>query len=221
MHRLLDPGVDPGPTDVHGLTAAMLAGQPRYAGVDAQLTLHAARPEPGRPQRRLRLRVPRTPKPTAAAPICPSREVLCTFELADLLDLDLDSLSLAAVAAGTGTSPRQTPYRPHRLQAAAQRPQGLYRSGLAEVDRFIQAWASLVPDASPPARNSAGSARSRRPRRQRRCSFPVFPPTRQPRPCQHMAHRDELKSPATTKVGSPAAGASVASSRAASASAPD
>ena len=30
---LLNPGVDPGPTHVHGLTAEMLAGQPTFADV--------------------------------------------------------------------------------------------------------------------------------------------------------------------------------------------
>ena len=57
IYRLLDPGVDPGPTDVHGLTPAMMAGQPRYADIP-QLMLLLRDPQPGRPQRRLRLRVP-------------------------------------------------------------------------------------------------------------------------------------------------------------------
>ena len=35
---LLDPGVDPGPTHVHGLTAEMLAGQPTFADIVPQLT---------------------------------------------------------------------------------------------------------------------------------------------------------------------------------------
>jgi DNA polymerase III subunit epsilon len=34
---LLDPGVDPGPTHVHGLTAELLAGQPTFADVVPQL----------------------------------------------------------------------------------------------------------------------------------------------------------------------------------------
>lgn len=34
---LLDPGVDPGPTHVHGLTAEMLAGQPTFADVVDQV----------------------------------------------------------------------------------------------------------------------------------------------------------------------------------------
>ena len=35
---LLDPGVDPGPTHVHGLTSEMLAGQPTFGDVVDQLT---------------------------------------------------------------------------------------------------------------------------------------------------------------------------------------
>lgn len=34
---LLDPGVDPGPTHIHGLTAQMLAGQPQFADVVDEL----------------------------------------------------------------------------------------------------------------------------------------------------------------------------------------
>jgi DNA polymerase-3 subunit epsilon len=34
---LLDPGVDPGPTHVHGLTAELLAGQPTFADIVPQL----------------------------------------------------------------------------------------------------------------------------------------------------------------------------------------
>ncbi len=33
VYSLLDPGVDPGPTHVHGLTAEMLAGQPSFADI--------------------------------------------------------------------------------------------------------------------------------------------------------------------------------------------
>ncbi|MDT5247755.1 MAG: polymerase subunit epsilon, partial [Mycobacterium sp.] len=34
---LLNPGVDPGPTHVHGLTTEMLAGQPTFAEVVGEL----------------------------------------------------------------------------------------------------------------------------------------------------------------------------------------
>lgn len=37
LYTLLNPGVDPGPTHVHGLTAAMLAGQPTFGDVVGDL----------------------------------------------------------------------------------------------------------------------------------------------------------------------------------------
>lgn len=37
LYSLLDPGVDPGPTHVHGLTAEMLAGQPAFGDVVGDL----------------------------------------------------------------------------------------------------------------------------------------------------------------------------------------
>lgn len=38
MSTLLNPGVDPGPTNVHGITSAMLAGQPTFADIAPALT---------------------------------------------------------------------------------------------------------------------------------------------------------------------------------------
>src|SRR5262249_13946273 len=37
LYSLLNPGVDPGPTHVHGLTAEMLAGQPGFGDVAGDL----------------------------------------------------------------------------------------------------------------------------------------------------------------------------------------
>ena len=37
MYTLLNPGVDPGPTNIHGLTPAMLAGQPCFADIAEDL----------------------------------------------------------------------------------------------------------------------------------------------------------------------------------------
>jgi DNA polymerase-3 subunit epsilon len=37
MYTLLNPGVDPGSTNIHGLTPAMLAGQPCYADIAEHL----------------------------------------------------------------------------------------------------------------------------------------------------------------------------------------
>src|SRR4029079_9472383 len=93
MYTLLNPGVDPGPTNIHGLTPTMLAGQPCYADVAEHLAL-------------LRGRILVAPNAAfdyaflaAEARRCdpelPVASVLCTLELAALLDLGLGSLSLA------------------------------------------------------------------------------------------------------------------------------
>lgn len=94
---LLDAGVDPGPTDVHGLTRAMLIGQPRFADIaDALAELLRGRTlvahnvafdyaflaaEARRAGTRL-----------------PVDEVMCTVELARRLNLGVGSLKLAALA---------------------------------------------------------------------------------------------------------------------------
>lgn len=97
MHTLLNPGVDPGPTNIHGLTAAMLAGQPDFAAVAGQLATL------------LRGRVLVAHNAgfdyaflAAEAHRCgaelPVTSVLCTLELAGQLNLGLDSLKLGALA---------------------------------------------------------------------------------------------------------------------------
>ncbi len=98
LHTLLDPGVDPGPTHVHGLTAGMLTGQPRYADVAAHLA----------PLLRGRILVAHNAafdyaflaaETRRCGAELPVTDVLCTYELAGRLDLGLASLSLAALAA--------------------------------------------------------------------------------------------------------------------------
>lgn len=98
LYTLLDAGVDPGPTHVHGLTAAMLAGQPRYADVAARLAslmggrilvAHNVAFDYG-------FLAAESHRCGATLPVT---EVLCSRELTGLLDLRLDSLSLASLAA--------------------------------------------------------------------------------------------------------------------------
>ena len=173
MYTLLNPGVDPGPTNIHGLTPTMLAGQPCYADIAEHLA----------PLLRGRILVAHNAAfdyafLAAEARRCdtelPVTSVLCTLELAALLDLDLDSLSLAALARHWNIAPANA-VSPAPFTSGCATTARPLQDGLAEVDRFIQAWASLVPDASPPARNSAGSARSRRPRRQPAAASLSFP----------------------------------------------
>uniref|UniRef100_A0A5Q5BTD4 DNA polymerase III, epsilon subunit n=2 Tax=unclassified Mycobacterium TaxID=2642494 RepID=A0A5Q5BTD4_MYCSS len=97
LHTLLDPGVDPGPTDIHGLTTAMLAGQPRYADIATDLAALLSG----------RILVAHNAafdyaflaaEARRAGAELPVSSVLCTLELAGRLHLDLASLSLAALA---------------------------------------------------------------------------------------------------------------------------
>jgi DNA polymerase-3 subunit epsilon len=97
MYTLLNPGVDPGPTNIHGLTPTMLAGQPCYADIAEHLA----------PLLRSRILVAHnaafdyeflTAEARRSHTDLPVTSVLCTLELAARLDLDLDSLSLAALA---------------------------------------------------------------------------------------------------------------------------
>lgn len=131
MHTLLDPGVDPGPTDIHGLTAPMLAGYPDFADITAQLV----------PILRDRILVAHNAGfdyafLAAEAHRCdtelPVTNALCTLDLASRLDLGLDSLSLAALAAHFGVAQARphdalddarvlAELLPHLLRCATQR----------------------------------------------------------------------------------------------------
>jgi DNA polymerase III subunit epsilon len=105
---LLNPGVDPGPTHVHGLTAAMLEDQPQFADIvgDVAEVLHG------------RTLVAHNVAfdyafLTAEAEIVdtelPIDAVMCTVELARRLELGIDNLRLETLAAHWGVAQR----RPH------------------------------------------------------------------------------------------------------------
>ncbi|BBY45244.1 DEDDh family exonuclease [Mycolicibacterium celeriflavum] len=108
LYSLLNPGVDPGPTHVHGLTAAMLEGQPTFADViDHLVELLAGRTlvahNVGFDYSFL----------VAEAELVnrelPTDSVMCTVELARRLDLDVENLRLETLAAHWGISQM----RPH------------------------------------------------------------------------------------------------------------
>ena len=93
----------PGPTDIHGLTAPMLAGHPDFADITAELA----------PMLRDRILVAHNAgfdyaflaaEAQRCAADLPVTDALCTLELAGRLDLGLDSLSLAALAAHFGVA---------------------------------------------------------------------------------------------------------------------
>jgi len=100
---LLDPGCDPGPVEIHGLTLDRLAGSPQYPAVAAELAelldgrvlvAHNA----GFDWRFLAAEARRTAHPL------PVRKRLCTLALTRHLDLPVDDLSLASVAAYWGVA---------------------------------------------------------------------------------------------------------------------
>jgi DNA polymerase III subunit epsilon len=108
LYSLLDPGVDPGPTHVHGLTAEMLEGQPTFADIVGALvelldgrtlvahnvgfdySFLAAEAEFVRAE-------------------LPTDTVMCTVELARRLDLGTENLRLETLAAHWGI----TQMKPH------------------------------------------------------------------------------------------------------------
>ncbi|QLL10508.1 DEDDh family exonuclease [Mycobacterium vicinigordonae] len=105
---LLNPGVDPGPTHVHGLTAAMLEDQPQFADiVDDVIEVLRGRTlvahNVGFDYSFL------AAEAEMAQAELPVDSVMCTVELARRLDLGVDNLRLETLAAHWGV----TQQRPH------------------------------------------------------------------------------------------------------------
>jgi DNA polymerase-3 subunit epsilon len=105
---LLNAGVDPGPTHVHGLTAEMLADQPRFADIAADLV------EVLRGRTLVAHNVGfdyafLAAEAELAGVELPVDSVMCTVELARRLDLGVDNLRLETLAAHWGIAQM----RPH------------------------------------------------------------------------------------------------------------
>lgn len=103
VYSLLDPGVDPGPTHVHGLTAEMLAGQPTFADIAPDLV------EVLRGRTLVAHNVGfdysfLAAEAELAGVELPIDSVMCTVELARRLDLDCDNMRLETLAAHWGVS---------------------------------------------------------------------------------------------------------------------
>lgn len=136
---LINPGTDPGPTHVHGLTAAMLTGQPQFREVVAEvgallqgrtLVAHnvgfdyaflAAEAE-------------------AADAELPVDTVMCTVELARRLDLGLENLRLATLAAHWGVAQ----LRPHDAVDDARVLAAVLRRALRQA-RERDVWLPVRP----------------------------------------------------------------------------
>ncbi|HSS24193.1 MAG TPA: DEDDh family exonuclease [Mycobacterium sp.] len=105
---LLNPGVDPGPTHVHGLTAAMLEDQPQFADIVGDVI------EVLRGRTLVAHNVAfdyafLAAEAELAEAELPVETVMCTVELARRLDLGIDNLRLETLAAHWGV----TQERPH------------------------------------------------------------------------------------------------------------
>ena len=97
VSTLLNPGVDPGPTHVHGLTSEMLAGKPCFADVAPDLV------EVLRGRTLVAHNVGfdysfLAAEAELASVELPIDSVMCTVELARRLDLDCDNMRLATLA---------------------------------------------------------------------------------------------------------------------------
>jgi DNA polymerase III subunit epsilon len=108
VSSLLNPGVDPGPTHVHGLTADMLAGQPCFADVAPELV------EVLRGRTLVAHNVGFDYSFLAAeaelvGAELPVDTVMCTVELARRLELGTENLQLATLASHWGI----TQIKPH------------------------------------------------------------------------------------------------------------
>ena len=103
LYSLLNPGVDPGPTHVHGLTAEMLEGQPVFADVVGPLI------ELLRGRTLVAHNVGFDYSFLTAEAELPIDTAMCTVELSRRLDLGTDNLRLETLAAHWGI----TQIKPH------------------------------------------------------------------------------------------------------------
>src|SRR6201987_2141037 len=105
---LLNPGVDPGPTHVHGLTAAMLEDQPQFADIVGDVV------EVLRGRTLVAHNVAfdyafLAAEAELAEAELPVDSVMCTVELARRLDLGIDNLRPVSLGPRLGVTQR----RPH------------------------------------------------------------------------------------------------------------
>ena len=116
---LLNPGVDPGPTHIHGLTAEMLEDQPQFSDIVGDvvelvrgrtLVAHNVAFDYGF----------LTAEAELAGVELPIDSVMCTVELARRLELGTDNLRLETLAAHWGVTQRRRARRLRRCGRADQ-----------------------------------------------------------------------------------------------------
>ena len=130
LSTLLNPGVDPGPTHIHGLTAAVLAGAPQFGDVSADLAAmvrgrtlvaHNAAFDVGFLAAEAR-------RGEVALPV---EHLLCTVELAGRLDLGLANLKLSTLAEHYGIAQ----LHPHDALDDASVLAGIFHRMLTDASR--------------------------------------------------------------------------------------
>ncbi|MGW0159981.1 DEDDh family exonuclease [Mycobacterium sp. NPDC003323] len=136
---LLNPGVDPGPTHVHGLTAEMLEGQPTFADIAPQLmeVLH------GRTLVAHNVAFDYAFLAAEAELVgaqLPTDTVMCTVELARRLDLGTENLRLETLARHWGA----TQLRPHDALDDALVLAQILKPALAQA-RERKSWLPIRP----------------------------------------------------------------------------
>lgn len=139
MVSLLNPGVDPGPTHVHGLTPAMLEGQPQFADIAGDV-LQVLR---GRTLVAHNVAFDYAflaAEAELAEVELPVDTVMCTVELARRLELGTDNLRLETLAAHWGVAQE----RPHDAFDDAQVLSGILAPALARA-RERDVWLPIRP----------------------------------------------------------------------------
>jgi DNA polymerase-3 subunit epsilon len=136
---LLNPGVDPGPTHVHGLTAAMLEDQPQFGDILGDVV------EVLRGRTLVAHNVAfdyafLAAEAELAEAELPVDSVMCTVELARRLELGIDNLRLETLAAHWGV----TQERPHDAFDDALVLTGVLASALARA-RERDIWLPVHP----------------------------------------------------------------------------
>lgn len=136
---LLNPGVDPGPTHVHGLTAAMLEDQPQFTDIVADVVqvLRGRTLVAHNVAFDYAFLVAEAELADAELPV---DTVMCTVELARRLDLGIDNLRLETLAAHWGV----TQERPHDAFDDAMVLTGVLASAL-ERARERDIWLPVHP----------------------------------------------------------------------------
>jgi DNA polymerase-3 subunit epsilon len=136
---LLNPGVDPGPTHVHGLTAAMLEDQPQFADIVRDVA------EVLRGRTLVAHNVAfdyafLAAEAEIAEAELPVDTVMCTVELARRLELGIDNLRLETLAAHWGVAQE----RPHDAFDDARVLTGILAPAL-ERARELDVWLPVHP----------------------------------------------------------------------------